>query len=129
MGYIFLPILNLASKLFNAKASHVKVFMQEIFISTVCKAYKLDCNYRNLIFFFLNLTPNWLIKISLWKLPGIKSAVIIAAREWSIEISWKNSILSKLQMKIMITYLHFSWVFFLDFFYLVDSCYIYNELN
>lgn len=57
MGYIFLPILNLASKLFNAKASHVKVFMQEIFISSstlhavaVSKAYKLDCNYRNLIF-------------------------------------------------------------------------------
>lgn len=61
MGYIFLPILNLACKLFNAKASHVKVFMQEIFISSstlhavaVSKAYKLDCNYRNLIFFKFN---------------------------------------------------------------------------
>lgn len=30
--------------------------MQEIFISTVSKSYKLDCNYRNLIS-FLNLTP------------------------------------------------------------------------
>lgn len=92
--------------MFNAKASHVKVFMQEIFISTVSKAYKLDCNYRNLIFFFLNLTPMAYQDFTLKA-----SAVIIAAREWSIEISWKNSILSTLQMKIMITYLHFSCFF------------------
>lgn len=50
-GVYFLPFLNLACKLFNAKASHEKVFMQEIFTSTVSKSYKLDCNYRNLIFF------------------------------------------------------------------------------